>query len=153
MGLGMMILLERIKSSGAELKGSLAFLNDWQYFTDCEFTLWVHYVGWMMDHSNAHIAPEKHFEQLTTTGPYSGTLEAFTTGVKLRTRYQHLWKKVLDKHTLFWACGCDRVIDTARYFGAGFFGLESKRAELQIISEDESKAGDTLTPGYAFLML
>ncbi|KAG0636336.1 histidine phosphatase superfamily [Tuber brumale] len=125
-GARMIILLKKIGSSGVELKGSLAFLNDWQYFTK---------------------SPEKHFEQLTTTGPYSGTLEAFTTGVKLRTRYQHLWEKVLNNHTLFWASECDRVIDTARYFGAGFFGLESKRAELQIISEDESKAGDTLTPG------
>jgi len=106
-----------------------------------------------MDPADSHIAPEKHFEQLTTTGPYSGTLEAFTTGVKLRTRYQHLWEKVVDNRTLFWASECDRVIDTARYFGAGFFGLESERAELRIISEDESKAGDTLTPGYAFLTL
>ncbi|PWW78411.1 phosphoglycerate mutase-like protein [Tuber magnatum] len=125
-GARMIALLKKIKSSGVELKGSLAFLDDWQYFTD---------------------SPEKHFEQLTTTGPYSGTLEAFTTGVKLRTRYRHLWEKVLNRHTLFWTSESDRVIDTARYFGAGFFGLESKRAELQIISEDESKAGDTLTPG------
>lgn len=30
---GMMALLQRIQDSKVELKGSLAFVNDWEYFT------------------------------------------------------------------------------------------------------------------------
>lgn len=89
-----------------------------------------------------------HFEQLTTTGPYAGVLEAFTTGVKLGTRYKHLWNSSAPEVTTLWASECDRVIDTARHFSAGFFGLESKSAKVEIVSEDEDRAGDTLTPGY-----
>lgn len=93
--------------------------------------------------------PGKHFEQLTTTGPYAGVLEAFTTGVKLHTRYGQLWNDTAHGATKVWASGCDRVIDTAKYFSAGFFGLEHKRIKLEIVSEDAARGGDTLTPGYA----
>ena len=97
-------------------------------------------------------APHQHFEQLTTTGPYAGTLEAFGTGVKLRTRYHHLWNDTTPHPppTVFWASDAGRVIDTAKYFGAGFFGLDyeqSGRAKLEIISEAGDKGGNTLTPG------
>nr|AUC62758.1 phytase [Morchella importuna] len=125
----MISLLERIsevKSTGKELKGALEFLNDWEYFTN---------------------SPGEHFEQLTTTGPYAGVLEAFTTGVKLHTRYGHLWNETLHGRTTVWASECDRVIDTARYFSAGFFGLDPKASKLEIVSEAANKGGDTLTPG------
>lgn len=94
-------------------------------------------------------APNQHFEQLTTTGPYAGVLEAFTTGVKLGTRYSHLWNSNSPNVTHLWASDSGRVIDTARHFSAGFFGLESKLAKVIVVSEAEDKGGDTLTPGYA----
>lgn len=97
--------------------------------------------------------PTKHFEQLTATGPYAGVLEAFTTGVKLHTRYGKLWNDTARGPTTVWASECDRVIDTARYFSAGFFGLEHKRTKLEIISENTKRGGDTLTPGYAVTFL
>lgn len=50
-----------------------------------------------------------------------------------------------------WASECDRVINTARYFSAGFFGLDAKTTKLEIVSEDAARGGDTLTPGYLLL--
>lgn len=95
--------------------------------------------------------PQGQFEQLTTTGPFSGTLGAFTTGVKLRTRYHHLLPFRFQRNggkTSLWASDCERVIDTARYFSAGFFGLNwNDTATLHIIPETAELGADTLTPG------
>ncbi|TKA55486.1 hypothetical protein B0A49_12081, partial [Cryomyces minteri] len=63
-GVRMLELVKRIQDANISLKGDLEFVNRWNYFT---------------------FDPQAHFEQLTTTGPFAGTLEAFTTGVKLRT--------------------------------------------------------------------
>ena len=112
---------------GFPLNGSLSFLNDWSYIS---------------------IDTKKDFGQLTNTGPYAGTLGAFTTGVRFRTRYGHLIRD--DSKTRLWASDSDRVIDTARHFASGFFGLswESQgNVELQIIPENFEKGADTLTPG------
>lgn len=108
------------------MNGSLSFLNNWTYFTD---------------------NPPKDLEQLTFTGPYAGTLQAFTTGVRFRTRYGHLFPE--NTKTRFWASGSNRVIQTAKYFAAGFFGLdwEKNAAMLQIIPETFERRADTLTPG------
>ena len=92
-------------------------------------------------------APDEHFEKLTTTGPYAGVLEAFTTGVKLATRYGHLWNYTVHNVTHLWAGDSGRVVDTARHFSAGFFGLDSPAAKVIAISEAADRGGDTLTPG------
>ncbi|RDW72574.1 uncharacterized protein DSM5745_07746 [Aspergillus mulundensis] len=120
-------LLKRIQEANVVLNGSLSFLNDWDYFT-----------------SN----PEKDFDQLTRTGPYSGTLGAFTTGTRLLTRYQHLLPN--DSKIKFWASDCQRVIETAQYFAYGLLGLDWEKrgkAELEIIPETFDRRADTLTPG------
>jgi acid phosphatase len=94
--------------------------------------------------------PQLHFSQLTTTGPYAGTLSAVTTGVKLRTRYSHLLPLRFTNRTKtsFWASDCNRVIETARYFATGFFGSNwADVAHLHIIPETVDMGGDTLTPG------
>lgn len=125
----MIDLLARIKASNVTLAGDLAFVNRWVFFSN---------------------DPQRHFDQLTTTGPYAGTLNAFTTGVKLRSRYEHLLPRRLSgrRKTNFWASDCTRVIDTARYFAAGFFGLNwQDTATLHVIPETEDRGGDTLTPG------
>ncbi|KAJ5110074.1 hypothetical protein N7532_002719 [Penicillium argentinense] len=119
--------LERAKSLGLPLNGSLAFLNHWSYFTD---------------------NPSRDFGQLTSTGPYAGTLNAFTTGVRFRTRYHDLLPS--DTKVRLWASDSQRVIDTARHFASGLFGLDwesSGRAELDIIPETFERGADTLTPG------
>lgn len=90
--------------------------------------------------------PERDFEQLTSTGPFSGVLGAFTTGVRLRTRYHHLLPSGGKPN--FWAGDSPRVIDTARYFAAGFFGLDwEDHSTLHIIPETAELGADTLTPG------
>ncbi|KAJ4297570.1 hypothetical protein N0V90_005463 [Kalmusia sp. IMI 367209] len=106
----------------------MAFFNDWQLF-------------WSDD---------ALIEQLTSTGPFSGTLGSFTTGVRLRTRYHDLITRAYSQHgkIRYWASDCQRVIETARHFGAGFFGLDTQNnTELEVISEDASMGANTLTPG------
>ncbi|KAE8551591.1 hypothetical protein EYB25_005481 [Talaromyces marneffei] len=124
-------LVERLKRLDIPLNGSLSFFNDgWAYFTD---------------------NPEQDFEQLTSTGPYAGTLGSFTTGVRFRTRYGHLLPKPGLKMRL-WASDSKRVIDTARYFAAGLFGISidwerNDIAEVDVIPETLDRGTDTLTPG------
>lgn len=126
-----MALIERLKGLNIPLNGSLSFFNDgWTYFTD---------------------NPEEDFEQLTSTGPYAGTLGSFTTGVRFRTRYGHLLPKPGMKMRL-WASDSKRVIDTAKYFAAGLFGINvdwerNDIAEVDVIPETMDRGSDTLTPG------
>ncbi len=124
----MLELYQHIQKANITLKGELAFANDWDFF--------------MSD-------PSARLENLVSTGPYAGTLEAFATGVKLRTRYEHLLDQALARNqTSFWASGSERVVETAGYFGAGFFGLDWKQlASLHVIPETEDRGGDTLTAG------
>ncbi|KAL8942117.1 MAG: hypothetical protein Q9216_001842 [Gyalolechia sp. 2 TL-2023] len=126
----MLDLLQRIKDSNITLKGDLAFVNDWEYFS---------------------LEPSAEHDQLTTTGPYAGTLSAFAAGTRLRTRYLGLVSSpLLGKPVNFWASDCNRVIETARYFATGFFGLDwdsEKTAKLHIIPETADRGADTLTPG------
>ncbi|KAH9827268.1 acid phosphatase PHO1-like [Teratosphaeria destructans] len=110
------------------LGGDLAFANEWAFF--------------MSD-------PEQRLEKLVAVGPYAGTLEAFTTGVKLRTRYEHLVDQaVAANQTSFWASDSGRVVETAKNFVAGFFGIDwADRSTLHVVPETTDLAGDTLTPG------
>lgn len=123
---GHLNLLSKIRESGVVMNNSLSFVNDWVYFTQ---------------------DPTQDFEQLTKTGPYAGTLQAFTTGVKLRSRYQHL----LPQNTVkLWASDSGRVIETARYFATGLFGIgwdRNGKANLEIIPETGDIGANTLTPG------
>lgn len=91
---------------------------------------------------------------MTSTGPFSGTLGSFTTGVRLRTRYKHLLAHAAslqsDHPTTFWASDSNRVIETAKHFAFGFFGIDykdSNTAALEVISEHPSLGANTLTPG------
>ena len=59
----------------------------------------------------------------------------------------------LHPNIRFWASDSQRVIDTARYFGAGFFGLDwQNTTTLQVIPETADRGGDTLTPGDTCLL-
>ncbi|KAF2036313.1 phosphoglycerate mutase-like protein [Setomelanomma holmii] len=122
-------VVERMKQSGKTFNGTMAFFNDWELF-------------WSSD---------DRLEMLTSTGPFSGTLGSFTTGVRLQTRYKHLLSDVLpDRPTRFWASDSQRVIETARHFALGFFGIDyqkDKVADLEVIPEDSWREANTLTPG------
>ncbi|KAL8829657.1 MAG: hypothetical protein Q9191_001886 [Dirinaria sp. TL-2023a] len=123
----MLKLLERIRQSNVTLRGDLGFVNQWQYFCD--------------DSSAQH-------DQLTRTGPYAGTMSAFRTGTKLRTRYSHLLPSSSSPHRLnFWASSTKRVVDTAEYFAHGLFGLDwASTATLHIVSDSSNLGANTLTP-------
>jgi len=124
----MLELYQHLQKANVTLQGDLAFANDWDFF--------------MAD-------PAQRFENLVPTGPYAGTLEALKTGVKLRTRYENLLQQARDKNqTSFWASDSTRVIETAKYFAAGFFSVNWKdEATLHVIPETRERGGDTLTPG------
>ncbi|KAF2847723.1 phosphoglycerate mutase-like protein [Plenodomus tracheiphilus IPT5] len=130
-------VINRMKMSGKTFEGSLAFLNDWKLF-------------WSDDDD---------LEHLTGTGPFSGTLSAFTTGVRLRTRYQHLVSNhtsSLSGHPLtIWASKSHRVVKTALHFALGFFSRDHGSiysAQLTEITEDSSAGANTLTPGRTCLI-
>lgn len=126
-GLRHLALLDRLHQPEVELRGSLSFLNSWTYFTNTS---------------------ERSFENLTDHGPYAGTEQARNTGLTFRQRYHHLVPK--DASTKFWTCDSPRDIETAIYFGEGFFGpgwLDDGPGVLEIIPEDPDRGGDTLTPG------
>ncbi len=94
--------------------------------------------------------PSKNHNQLTTTGPYAGTLSAFKTGTILRSRYLHLFhSRKNGTKTTFWASDSERVIESARLFASRFWGLDwsSDDARLKIIPETSDLGADTLTPG------
>jgi acid phosphatase len=96
------------------------------------------------------VTQDDNLEQLTSTGPFSGTLGSFTTGVRLRTRYKHLLSRARGSPIRFWASDSQRVIETARHFALGFFGIDyasNRTAAIEIISEGHSLGGNTLTPG------
>ncbi|KAK4569505.1 hypothetical protein LTR86_003268 [Recurvomyces mirabilis] len=124
----MLELYHRIRGANVTLNGTLAFANSWDFF--------------MKD-------PSERLENLVATGPYAGTLEAFNTGVKLRTRYEHLLDYAIEHNeTALWASGSKRVVETAQYFAAGMYGLEwQNTSRLHIIPETEGRGGDTLTAG------
>ena len=120
-------LLAKLQAPGVQLSGSLEFLREWTYFTNIS---------------------DPSFEHLTETGPYSGTLQSFNTGKKLRERYDLLVKA--DRTTNFWTCSSSRNVETAKHFGNGFFGhtwQDDASARLHVISEAADQGGDTLTPG------
>ncbi|KAK5129021.1 hypothetical protein LTR85_000354 [Meristemomyces frigidus] len=125
---GMLELYQHLQKANVTLSGDLAFVNEWNFF--------------MAD-------PAQRFENLVATGPFAGTLEAFAAGVKLRTRYEHLLEEALaGNQTSLWTCGSRRDIETAEYFGAGFFGIDwEQKARLHVISETPDHGANTLTPG------
>ena len=67
----------------------------------------------------------------------------------MRARYKHLLpSKSSACRVNFWASSTNRVVETARYFATGFFGLNwtTNLAALHIISNSSDLGADTLTP-------
>ena len=148
--------MERMKKSGKIFKGSLAFFNSWKIFWSGRFSSLggVKPCASFASVEDLRDIDDSNLEQLTNTGPFSGTLGSFTTGVRLRSRYQHLLPSTathnISRPTTFWASGSNRVVQTAKHFALGFFGIdyeETNTASLRIIPEHPSLGGDTLTPG------
>ncbi|OJJ44493.1 hypothetical protein ASPZODRAFT_135307 [Penicilliopsis zonata CBS 506.65] len=117
-------LLDLLYSSVSEFRDDLAFLNDWTYY----------------------VPNACYYEAETFTGPYSGLADAYSQGADYGQRYGHLLPKDGSVVPL-WSSGYERVINTARKFGEGFFGYNySTGAALNIISESEAQGANSLTP-------
>ncbi|KAI4204945.1 MAG: hypothetical protein LQ350_000797 [Teloschistes chrysophthalmus] len=148
----MLALLQRIKDSNITLKEQLDFVNDWPYFSLGQSAVYPNTnQGIHLTQDSSPLDPSAEHDQLTTTGPYAGTLSAFAAGTRLRSRYRNLLpSSSLPRPVHFWASDSNRVIETARYFATGFFGLDwdsRQAAKLHIIPETPDLGADTLTPG------
>lgn len=102
--------------------GPLAFVEDWEYFTP----------------------DTSKYEAESEYGWYAGLADAYNTGVTWREQYGHLYdgKTV---HPIF-AGGQERVVDTARSFGKGFFAQNyTNLASIQVIPEEPEQGANTLT--------
>lgn len=143
-------VVQRMKNSSQKFTGNLAFFNEWELFWSSKSKSSQKHA----EQTELILGDDSSLEQLTSTGPFSGTLGSFSTGVRLRTRYIDLISKALahhpDKPTTFWASDSNRVIETAKHFASGFFGIDYRDrdiAALEVISEHFSLGGNTLTPG------
>jgi acid phosphatase len=121
---GYVEVLEKMRKSKVKTwAGDLAFFNDWTYYVESEGL----------------------YSQESTTGPYAGLHDAFTRGSEYRLRYGHLWDG--ESVVPIFSSGYERVIETARYFGQGFFGYNySTSAAMNIIPEAATQGADSLTP-------
>ncbi|KAJ5613842.1 3-phytase B [Penicillium herquei] len=118
--------LEKLYGSGIDTwKGDLTFLNWWTYYVDDEGLYGLE----------------------TETGPYNGLLTTYKHGAEYRVRYGHLWDQDPGKKIPMWTSEYERVIQTARKFGEGFFGWNyTDTVALNVISESEIMGANSLTP-------
>lgn len=120
-------VVKKLYEGPKQFAGDLEFLNRWKspFGNRCDYAL------------------------ETFSGPYAGRADAFLRGAEYRGRYNHLLSNE-SKHNIvpFFASGFQRVIETARMFGQGFFGYEySNVSALNIIPEDDNQGANSLAPG------
>lgn len=119
----MVTSLDKLWNTNITYKDGLAFFNDWQF--------WITDPSWIA--------------QETTSGPYGGLLDGYHRGNTYRARYGHLWDGT--SQVPIFTSGYERVIETARKFGEGFFGYNyTEVANVNIISENSTQGADSLTP-------
>ncbi|KAJ6787269.1 hypothetical protein PWT90_05862 [Aphanocladium album] len=105
-------------------EGDLRFLNHWQW-----------------------LARDSIFALETASGPYSGLLTAYKHGTEYRARYGHLFNPNSERKVPMWTAQYERVIQTARKFGEGFFGWNyTTSAALNLIPEGHPQGANSLTP-------
>ncbi|KAK1767542.1 histidine phosphatase superfamily [Phialemonium atrogriseum] len=122
----MLKTLEKLYGSKvSSWRDDLEFLNRWQFFI-----------------------PDLGYVELESeAGPYSGLLGSYKHGAEYRVRYGHLWDQKPNSTVPMFTSDYERVIQTARKFGEGFFGWNySTSAALNIISESGKMGANSLTP-------
>lgn len=126
----MVALHNRLRTLDFALKGDLSFFQSWTFFLGEDY--------------------KSKIGELVPVGPYAGSLGAFQTGVTLRTRYPDLRATAIARNqTNFWAADSHRVVETAKHFAGGFWGVDwnTDTAKLHIIPETSGSGADTLTTG------
>ncbi|KAK9455928.1 acid phosphatase [Dipodascopsis uninucleata] len=122
-GEAMLGSLAKVQAYNSSFKGSLSFVPDYTFF----------------------VPGDSWYAQETWTGPYNGLSNGYKTGNLYRERYGHLWDG--ESIVPVFASGYERIINTARKFGEGFFGYNySTNAALNIIPEDAAQGAQSLTP-------
>ncbi|PRT54533.1 3-phytase B [Wickerhamiella sorbophila] len=115
--------LQKFDDVKGKLKDDLEFLNYWVPF--------VH-------------ADDGIIGQESMYGAYSGWLDAYHRGALYRTRYGHLWDG--QSTVPMFTSGFERVAQTARKFGQGFFGFNyTDVVALNIYPETAEQGANTLT--------
>ncbi|PRT54532.1 3-phytase B [Wickerhamiella sorbophila] len=116
--------LDKLTPHKGKLKGDLEFLNYWVPF----------------------ITPDGGLvAQESTVGAYSGLLDAYNRGTMYRARYGHLWDQ--ESIVPIFTSGYERIVQTGRHFGEGFFGFNyTDSAAINIIPEVASQGADSLVP-------
>lgn len=115
--------MEKLKKCDLPEIGSLSFFKDWDYIVENDGL----------------------YELETYSGPYAGLVDSFKRGAEYRSRYGHLWDK--QSKVAMWASGSQRIVETARKFGEGFFGYNySDVAALNVVPEDFKLGVNTLSP-------
>lgn len=117
--------LDKIRTSGVkQFHDDLYFLNKWE---------------WKV--------PDSIYALETESGPYNGLLTTYKHGAEYRVRYGHLFDPHSTKKVPIFTSKYERVIQTARKFGEGFFGWNyTTSAALNFIPEGYGQGADSLTP-------
>jgi hypothetical protein len=104
--------------------------------------------GWTLASDGFMPSPEEQWGQETLTGPAAGSVRMFSLGNEFRTRYSNLWGWEGDNERMrVWAANMTRVIDSAKYFAQGFFGVNAD-VSYEIIPETPEQWGNSLTTAY-----
>ena len=83
----------------------------------------------------------------TASGPYNGLLTTYKHGAEYRVRYNHLFDTMSDKKVPMWSAEYERVVQTARKFGEGFFGWNyTTSVAMNFIPETNEQGANSLTP-------
>ncbi|KAK9459717.1 3-phytase B [Lipomyces oligophaga] len=113
-------------SAPSQWTNELEFLNTWKY-----------------------MVPDDNYLALESyNGPYAGLLTSYKHGVEYGVRYGHLWNSTLQNQTIpMFSSGYERIVQTARKFGEGFFGWNyTDVVAMNIIPEFSYLGGNSLTP-------
>lgn len=123
-------LLLKLRSGGVRLKGSLEFVNSYQYFVDDDRDL------------------EQETTPANSNGIFAGTTDAFRHGANFRARYNHLFDANLSLPVF--VTESNRVHITGQFFARGFLGtdLSEEKAQFVVLPEDAHMGANSLTPRY-----
>lgn len=120
---GALSKLTTFNKGSTNFQGTLSFLSSWDNYLD----------------------EPSYFNQETWTGPYAGLNNLYNRGANYRARYGHLWDE--QSPVPIFASGYERIVNSARKFGEGFFGYNySTIAQMQIIPETGDQGANSLTP-------
>ncbi|KAK9458098.1 histidine phosphatase superfamily [Dipodascopsis uninucleata] len=118
----------RIRLVAEKLRTVLPFLNEWPDAFPVGEEIW--------------------FENLTRSGEYSGVKASFEAGMEFRDRYKDLIDNDDIEIPSIFSCSCTRVLETAKHFAAGFYGIPVDETVRHVVvpDKDYNRGGDTLTP-------